>query len=125
MTITISTAPCVCLPTAGRDGGRWGPVLCSLRHLTLLLLGPGAFFGLIFASSILISSTCSVIPCPFSLFRVYNSIAPSWMKSVVSNRAKTMFISFTAWFSFSTQICFLLFVTSYHLHTMPYLISFP
>ena len=103
-------------------------LLHSLRHLPLILSGPGAFFGLIFASSFLTSSTCSVIGCPFSLFRVSNSSARSRVKSVVSNRAKKMFISFATWFSFSTQILFSFssyHLTSYHLQAMPHLLSFP
>ena len=55
-------------------------LLHSLRHLLLILSGPGAFFGLIFASSVLTSSNCSVIGCPFSLFRVSNSSARSWTR---------------------------------------------
>ena len=104
--ISISTAPCVCLHTAGRHSRRWEPInslLHSLRHLPLILSGPGVFFGLIFAIYFLTSSNYSLIGC---LFRIYNSSARSWAKSVVSNRAKNIFLSFATWFSFSTHIHF-------------------
>ena len=41
----------------------WTMEANSLKHLPLILSGPGTFFGLIFASYFLTSSTCSVIGC--------------------------------------------------------------
>ena len=60
-------------------------LLHSHRHLPLILSGPGAFFGLIFGSSFLTSSTCSVIRCPFSLFRVSNYCAQCSLLDEISS----------------------------------------
>ena len=122
MMISISTAPCVSTDC----WKRWwtmgaNSLLHSLRHQSLILLGTGASFGLIFTNYFLTSSTCSVIGCPFSLIRVSNSKCTllDEISSFKSSKEDVHFVRYMV-FIFHTYYFFLLFVTSYHLHTMPY-----